>query len=122
MLNETLLRFFNGFRYDAHPMAMVSGVVGSMSAFYHDSMDIKSAEHREIFAHRIIAKIPTVAAAAFKHSMGQPFVYPRNDLDYCENVLHMFFAVPCQLTQSYPDGPQSASRVSVLVVQPEPSQ
>ena len=96
MINEALLRFFNGFHYNAHPMAMVSAVVASMSAFYHDSMDINNARHREIFAHRIIAKIPTIAAAAYKHSVGQPFVYPRNDLDYCSNLLHMFFAVPCE--------------------------
>ncbi len=96
MINEALLRFFNGFHYNAHPMAMVSAVVASMSAFYHDSMDIQNARHREIFAHRIIAKIPTIAAAAYKHSMGQPFIYPRNDLDYTGNLLHMFFAVPCE--------------------------
>src|SRR5215510_12983517 len=95
MINEALLRFFNGFHYNAHPMAMVSAVVASMSAFYHDSMDINNPRHREIFAHRIIAKIPTIAAAAYKHSLGQPFIYPRNDLDYCSNLLHMFFAVPC---------------------------
>ncbi|HEX2586589.1 MAG TPA: citrate/2-methylcitrate synthase, partial [Steroidobacteraceae bacterium] len=86
MLNESLLRFFNGFHYNAHPMAMLSGVVASMAAFYHDSMDIHNPRHREIFAHRIIAKIPTIAAAAYKHSLGQPFVYPRNDLDYCSNL------------------------------------
>ena len=96
MINESLLRFFNGFHHDAHPMAMVSAVVASMSAFYHDSMDIHEPRHREIFSHRIIAKIPTIAAAAHKHSLGQPFIYPRNDLDYCSNLLHMFFAVPCE--------------------------
>ena len=80
MINETLLRFFNGFHHNAHPMAMVSAVVASMSAFYHDTMDIHNPRHREIFAHRIIAKIPTIAAAAHKHSLGQPFIYPRNDL------------------------------------------
>jgi len=96
MINETLLRFFNGFHYDAHPMAMVSGVVGSMSAFYHDTMNLQDPEHREVFAHRIIAKMPTIAAAAYKHSTGQPFIYPCNELDYCSNLLHMFFAVPCQ--------------------------
>lgn len=96
MINESLLRFFNGFQYNAHPMAMLSGVVASMAAFYHDSMDIHNPRHREIFAHRIIAKIPTIAAAAYKHSLGQPFIYPRNDLDYCSNLLHMFFAVPCE--------------------------
>jgi citrate synthase len=96
MINETLLRFFNGFHHNAHPMAMVSAVIASMSAFYHESMDIHNPRHREIFAHRMIAKIPTIAAAAHKHSLGQPFIYPRNDLDYCSNLLHMFFAVPCE--------------------------
>jgi citrate synthase len=96
MINESLLRFFNGFHHNAHPMAMVSAVVASLSAFYHDTMDIHNPRHREIFAHRIIAKIPTIAAAAHKHSLGQPFIYPRNDLDYCSNLLHMFFAVPCE--------------------------
>ena len=96
MLNEGMLRFFNGFRYDAHPMAMLSAVVGSMSAYYHDTMDIYNPEARKVFAHRIVAKLPTIAAAALKLTMGQPFVYPRNDLNYCENLLHMFFAVPAE--------------------------
>ncbi len=113
MINETLLRFFNGFHYDAHPMAMVSGVVGSMSAFYHDSTDISNPEHREIFAHRIIAKIPTVAAAAYKHSIGQPFIYPRNDLDYCGNLLNMFFAVPCD---DYEIDPIAAEALDLLFI------
>jgi citrate synthase len=113
MINETLLRFFNGFHYDAHPMAMVSGVVGSMSAFYHDSMNIKDPKHREIFAHRIIAKMPTIAAAAYKHSVGQPFIYPRNDLDYCSNLLHMFFAVPCE---EYEVDPVAAEALDLLFI------
>ena len=96
MVNEQLLRFFQGFHHNAHPMAMVSAVVASMAAFYHDTTDIDDPRHREIFAHRIIAKIPTIAAAAYKHSLGQPFVYPRNDLRYCSNMLNMFFAVPCE--------------------------
>mgnify|MGYP003622032153 FL=1 len=96
MINETLLRFFNGFHYNAHPMAMVSAVVSSMAAFYHDSLDIHNPRHREIFAHRILAKIPTISAAAYKHMLGQPFVYPRNELDYCANMLRMFFAVPAE--------------------------
>jgi citrate synthase len=96
MINEILLRFFNGFHHNAHPMAMVSAVVASLSAFYHDSMDIHDPRHREIFAHRIIAKMPTIAAAAHKNSVGQPFIYPRNDLEYCANLLHMFFAVPSE--------------------------
>jgi len=113
MINETLLRFFNGFHFNAHPMAMVSGVVGSMSAFYHDSMDLKNPEDREIFAHRIIAKIPTISAAAYKHSVGQPFIYPRNDLDYCSNLLHMFFAVPCE---EYEVNPVAAEAIDLLFI------
>src|SRR6266446_5470575 len=96
MVNEQLLRFFQGFHHNAHPMAMVSAVVASMAAFYHDTTDITNARHREIFAHRIIAKLPTIAAAAYKHTLGQPFIYPRNDLSYCANMLNMFFAVPCE--------------------------
>lgn len=96
MLNEGMLQFFNGFRYDAHPMAMVSSVVGSMSAYYHDTMDIHDESAREIFTHRILAKLPTIAAAAYKKSVGQPFIYPRNDLNFCENFLNMLFAVPAE--------------------------
>jgi len=113
MLNESLLRFFNGFHYNAHPMAMLSGVVASMAAFYHDSMDIHNPRHREIFAHRIIAKIPTIAAAAYKHSSGQPFVYPRNDLDYCSNLLNMFFSVPCE---NYKVDPVAAQALDLLFI------
>jgi citrate synthase len=113
MINESLLRFFDGFQHNAHPMAMLSGVVASMSAFYHDSMDIHNPRHREIFAHRIIAKIPTIAAAAYKHSLGQPFIYPRNDLDYCSNLLHMFFAVPCE---QYKIDPVSAQALDLLFI------
>ncbi len=96
MLNEGMLNFFKGFRYDAHPMAMLSAVVGSMSAYYHDSLDSSNPRHRDIFAHRILAKLPTIAAAAYKHNSGQPFMYPRNDLNYCENMLQMFFSVPAE--------------------------
>ncbi|MCK5324939.1 MAG: citrate synthase, partial [Woeseiaceae bacterium] len=96
MLNEGMLKFFNGFRYDAHPMAMLSAVVGSMSAYYHDTTDVHNPEHRDIFSHRILAKLPTIAAAAYKLNSGQPFVHPRNDLGYCENLLQMFFAVPAE--------------------------
>ena len=114
MINETLLRFFNGFHHNAHPMAMVSAVVASMSAFYHDTMDIYNPRHREIFSHRIIAKIPTIAAAAHKHSLGQPFIYPRNDLDYCSNLLHMLFAVPCEPYQVDPVAAQALDLLFVL--------
>jgi len=96
MLNEGMLSFFKGFRYDAHPMAMLSAVVGSMSAYYHEEMDASNPVHRDIFAHRILAKLPTIAAAAYKLNIGQPFIYPRNDLGYAENLLHMLFAVPAE--------------------------
>jgi citrate synthase len=114
MIHESLLRFFNGFHHNAHPMAMVSAVVASMSAFYHDSMDIYNPRHREIFSHRIIAKLPTIAAAAHKHSVGQPFIYPRNDLDYCTNMLNMFFAVPCEPYQVDPVAAQALDLLFML--------
>ena len=113
MLNETMLRLFHGFHHDAHPMAMVAGVVGSMSAFYHDTTDINNPRHRDIFAHRILAKMPTIAAAAYKHTMGQPFAYPRNDLSYAENLLHMFFAVPAE---DYEVDPVAAEAIDLLFI------
>jgi citrate synthase len=113
MVNEHLLRFFLGFHHDAHPMAMVSAVVASMAAFYHDTTDIDNPRHREIFAHRIIAKLPTIAAAAYKHTLGQPFVYPRNDLRYCTNMLNMFFAVPCE---PYAIDPVAAEALDLLFI------
>ena len=114
MINETMLRLFNGFHHDAHPMAMVAGVVGSMSAFYHDTTDIYNPRHRDIFAHRIVAKLPTIAAAAYKHSMGQPFAYPRNDLNYAENLLHMFFAVPAEDYEVEPIAAESLDLLFIL--------
>lgn len=96
MINESLLHFFDGFHYDAHPMAMMVGVTGSLSAFYHDSIDIQNERHREISAHRMIAKMPTIAAACFKHNLGEPVNYPRNDLSYVGNFLRMMFANPCE--------------------------
>ena len=114
MINETLLRFFNGFHHNAHPMAMTSAVVASMSAFYHDTMEIHNPRQREIFAHRIVAKIPTIAAAAHKHALGQPFIYPRNDLDYCTNMLHMFFAVPCEPYNVDPVASQALDLLFIL--------
>jgi citrate synthase len=113
MIYESLLRFFNGFHHNAHPMAMVAAVVASLSAFYHDSMDIHEPRHREIFAHRIIAKMPTIAAAAHKYSLGQPFIYPRNDLDYCSNLLQMFFGVPCE---PYRVDPVAAQALDLLFI------
>ncbi|MDG1709232.1 MAG: citrate synthase, partial [Emcibacteraceae bacterium] len=94
MLHEQLHKFYDGFRRDAHPMAIMCGVVGAMSAFYHDSTDITDADQRRIASNRLIAKIPTIAAMTFKYSIGQPFVYPRNDLSYAENFLYMTFGVP----------------------------
>jgi len=96
MVHEQLTTFYRGFRRDAHPMAVMCGVVGALSAFYHDSTDITDARQRVIASYRLIAKMPTLAAMAYKYSLGQPFIYPRNELDYAENFLHMTFAVPCE--------------------------
>ncbi|OGA01340.1 MAG: citrate (Si)-synthase [Betaproteobacteria bacterium RIFCSPLOWO2_02_67_12] len=96
MVHDQLNRFFTGFRRDAHPMATMVGVVGALSAFYHDSLDINDAEHRQIAAFRLIAKLPTIVAMAYKYSLGQPFVYPRNELSYTANFMRMMFAVPAE--------------------------
>jgi citrate synthase len=96
MVHEQMAQFFRGFRRDAHPMAVMVATVGAMAAFYHDSIDINDARQREIASHRMIAKMPTIAAMAYKYSVGQPFVYPRNDLGYAANFLRMCFAVPCE--------------------------
>src|SRR5271165_1083791 len=113
MVNEQLLQLYDKFHHDAHPMAMVSAIVASMAAFYHDTTDIHDPRHREIFAHRIIAKLPTIAGAAYKHSLGQPFIYPRNDLRYCSNMLNMFFAVPCE---PYSVDPVAAEALDLLFI------
>jgi citrate synthase len=96
MVHEQLSMFFRGFRRDAHPMAIMCGVVGALSSFYHDSTDINDPRQREIASYRLIAKMPTIAAMAYKYSMGQPFVYPRNELPYSDNFLNMMFSVPCE--------------------------
>jgi len=96
MIKETMRNFFDGFHYNAHPMSIMIGVVGSLSSFYHDSLDIHDPQHREISAHRLIAKMPTIAAACYKHSVSEPIMYPQNDLDYCSNFLHMMFSTPCE--------------------------
>jgi citrate synthase len=96
MVHEQISAFFRGFRRDAHPMAVLCGVVGALSAFYHDSTDIQDPHQRMVASYRLIAKLPTIAAMAFKYSVGQPFVYPKNSLNYAENFLHMMFAVPCE--------------------------
>ena len=94
MVHDQVSRFYNGFRRDAHPMAIMVGVVGALSAFYHNNLDIENVDHREITAIRLIAKVPTLAAWSYKYTVGQPFVYPRNDLSYAENFLYMMFATP----------------------------
>jgi len=94
MVHDQVSRFFNGFRRDAHPMAVMCGVVGALSAFYHNGFDVENVDHREITAIRLIAKVPTLAAWTYKYTIGQPFVYPRNDLSYAENFLYMMFATP----------------------------
>lgn len=96
MVHEQISSFFHGFRRDAHPMAVIVGVVGALAAFYHDSLDINNDYHREITAFRLLSKMPTLSAMCYKYSIGQPFIYPRNDLDYAENFLHMMFATPCE--------------------------
>jgi citrate synthase len=96
MVNRSIEQFFSGFRYDAHPMSIMCGVVAAMSSFYHDSLDIANPQHRKITAHRLIAKMPTLAAMCHKHYIGQPYMYPRNDMNYAENFLHMMFGTPCE--------------------------
>ena len=96
MVHDQLSRFFSGFRRDAHPMAVMVGVVGALSAFYHDSLDINNPEHREISAYRLIAKLPTLVAMTYKYTVGQPFMYPRNDLSYTANFMRMMFGVPAE--------------------------
>lgn len=114
MVHEQMHNFFRGFRRDAHPMATMVGVVGAMSAFYHDSTDINDPVQREIASIRMIAKIPTIAAMAYKYSIGQPFVYPRNDLDYASNFLRMCFAVPCEDYEVNPILSRAMDRIFTL--------
>lgn len=114
MVHEQLHFFYRGFRRDAHPMAVMCGVVGALAAFYHDSLDISDPRQREISAHRLIAKIPTLAAMAFKYSIGQPFVYPRNDLGFAENFLHMCFSVPAEPYKVSPILADAMDKILVL--------
>ncbi|MDP8919427.1 MAG: citrate synthase [Pseudomonadota bacterium] len=114
MIHEQMHNFFRGFRRDAHPMATMVGVVGAMSAFYHDSLDINNSHQREVAAFRLIAKMPTIAAMAYKYSIGQPFVYPRNDLDYASNFLHMCFAVPAEPYDVNPTIARAMDRILML--------
>ncbi|MDR6265497.1 citrate synthase [Roseobacter sp. N2S] len=114
MLHEQMMNFFRGFRRDAHPMAVMTGVVGAMSAFYHDSTDINDEWQREVASIRLIAKMPTIAAYAYKYSIGQPFVYPRNDLDYASNFLRMCFAVPAEDYEVNPILARAMDRIFTL--------
>ncbi|MDH2328710.1 citrate synthase [Cereibacter sp. SYSU M97828] len=114
MVHEQMHNFFRGFRRDAHPMATMVGVVGAMSAFYHDSTDISDPWQREVAAFRLIAKLPTIAAMAYKYSIGQPFVYPRNDLDYASNFLHMCFSVPAETYEVNPILSKAMDRIMML--------
>ncbi|MBT3671340.1 MAG: citrate synthase [Porticoccaceae bacterium] len=114
MVNRSIEHFISGFRYDAHPMAMLCGLVGAMSSFYHDSLDITNQEHRTISAHRLIAKMPTIAAMCYKHFIGQPFVYPDNTLSYSENFLHMMFGTPCEKYECHPALAKAMDRIFLL--------
>jgi len=114
MVHEQLAFLFRGFRRDAHPMAIMCGVTGALSAFYHDSLNIDDFQHRVITAHRLIAKMPTLAAMSYKYSQGQPFIYPRNDLDYAENFLHMMFATPCEEYKVNPVIAKAMDRIFLL--------
>ncbi|OPX55998.1 citrate synthase [Oceanospirillum multiglobuliferum] len=114
MVHEQLLQFYKGFRRDAHPMAILCGVVGALSAFYHDSLDINNPRDREVSAFRLIAKMPTMAAMCYKYSVGQPFIYPKNDLNYAENFLHMMFSTPCGDYQPNPVLSKAMDRIFML--------
>jgi len=114
MVHEQMTRFFTGFRRDAHPMAVMCGVVGALSAFYHDSTDISDPHQRMVASLRMIAKMPTIAAMAYKYHVGQPFVYPKNSLDYASNFLHMCFAVPCEDYVVNPVMARAMDRIFIL--------
>ena len=114
MVHEQMARFFQGFRRDAHPMAVLVGVVGALSAFYHEAMDISDQLHRDISAHRLIAKLPTITAMAYKYNKGQPFMYPRNDLSYAGNFMHMMFATPCEKYEPNPILEKALDRILIL--------
>jgi citrate synthase len=114
MVNEQMQFFLRGFRRDAHPMAIMTGLVGALSAFYHDSTDINNPEHREISAIRLIAKMPTLVAMAYKYSAGQPYIYPKNDLSYAGNFLRMMFATPCEEYTVNPVLERALDRIFIL--------
>ncbi len=114
MVNSSMEQFISGFRYDAHPMAMLCSLVAAMASFYHDSLDITNPEHRILSAHRLIAKMPTIAAMCHKHFIGQPFIYPENSLSYSENFLNMMFATPCEDYPVHPAVSRAMDRILLL--------
>ncbi len=114
MVHEQMSKFFSGFRRDAHPMAVMCGVVGALSAFYHDSTDISDPHQRMVASMRLIAKMPTIAAMAYKYHIGQPFMYPKNDLNFAANFLHMCFAVPCEEYKVNPVLARAMERIFIL--------
>jgi len=114
MLHEQMTYFYRGFRRDSHPMAIMVGVIGALSAFYHDSTDIGDPYQRMVASHRLVAKMPTIAAMAYKYSVGQPFVYPRNELSYAANFLHMTFAVPCEEYKLRPALVRAMDKIFIL--------
>src|SRR6187399_522140 len=119
MVHEQLSRFYSGFRRDAHPMAVMCGVVGALSAFYHDSIDINDAKSREISAFRLIAKLPTITAMTYKYTTGQPFMYPKNNLSYVENFLYMTFGTPCEEWVPNPILTRAMERILILHIDHE---
>ncbi|HEY7986803.1 MAG TPA: citrate synthase [Methylophilaceae bacterium] len=114
MLHDQLTNVFRGFRRDAHPMAVMVGVVGSMSAFYHDALDVHDPQHREISSYRLLAKVPTIAAWSYKYSLGQPFIYPQNRFNFAQNFLHMMFATPCETTEPNPILADAFEKILIL--------
>lgn len=114
MIHEQITRLFNGFRRDSHPMAVLCGVTGALAAFYHDALDVSNPVHRDITAYRLLSKMPTVAAMCYKYSIGQPFVYPKNDLSYAGNFLHMMFATPCEEYVVNPVLERAMDRIFIL--------
>ncbi|MCW2258160.1 citrate synthase [Providencia alcalifaciens] len=114
MIHEQITRMLNGFRRDSHPMAVLCGVTGALAAFYHDALDVNNPRHREITAYRLLSKMPTVAAMCYKYSIGQPFVYPRNDLSYAGNFLHMMFSTPCEEYVVNPVLERAMDRILIL--------
>ncbi|KLN97159.1 citrate synthase [Moellerella wisconsensis] len=114
MIHEQITRLLQGFRRDSHPMAVLCGVTGALAAFYHDALDVNNPRHRDITAYRLLSKMPTVAAMCYKYSIGQPFIYPRNDLSYAGNFLHMMFATPCEEYKVNPVLERAMDRILIL--------